>query len=180
MSAMNRWGLKLAALTLVVLGVGALTGAGGDNRAPDLTGYEKLIVDDGNKVAFVVYAEGVQIYKWNGTAWSFVEPEAFLYSGDDEDAEVVGYHFRGPTWMSNSGSKVVGTVLERATPDATAIPWLKLGAVASEGPGIFHRVTFIQRVYTTGGLAPAAGGDFVDQVVRVPYTAWYVFYRAEN
>jgi hypothetical protein len=172
--------IQLAALALLVLGLGTLVGEGGDHRAPDLTGFEKLIVDDGNKVAFVAYAEGVQIYRWNGTSWSFVGPEAVLYSGDGDDDEVVGIHYAGPTWESNSGSTVVGAVLERATPDPTAIPWLKLGAVSSEGPGIFHRVTFIQRVYTTGGLSPSSPGDFAGEVVRVPYTAWYVFYRAEN
>jgi hypothetical protein len=168
--------LKLAALTLLVLGGGALTGAGGDGRAPDLTGYDKLIVDDGNKVAFVAYAEGVQIYRWNGAKWDLVEPDAVLYSGDHEDAGVIGRHYRGPTWESRSGSTVVGTVLERATPDPTAIPWLKLGRVSSEGPGIFADVTFIQRLYTVGGLAPSYAGD-ADEVVRVPYSAWYYFYR---
>ena len=31
---------------------------------------------------------------------------------------------------------------------------LLLGAVFNEGPGIFHRVMFIQRVNTVGGNAP--------------------------
>src|SRR5262249_33178335 len=137
MTAVTRRGLTLAALTLLVLGIGALVGAGADNRAPDLTGYEKLVVDDGNKVAFMAYAEGVQIYRWNGTKWDFVAPEATLYAGNGEDDGAVAIHYAGPTWESNSGSKVVGTVLERATPDPTAIPWLKLQAASSEGPGIF-------------------------------------------
>jgi hypothetical protein len=179
MAAFIRQGsIKLVALAFLVLVLATLAGAG-DNRAPDLTGYEKLIVGDGNKVAFVAYAEGVQIYRWDGTAWVFAGPQAVLYSSNGEDAEVVGRHYAGPTWESNSGSKVIGTVLERATPDSTAIPWLKLQAASSEGPGIFHRVTFIQRVYTTGGLAPATPGGFTGQEVQVPYTAWYVFYREE-
>ena len=179
MTAMTRRrGNTLAALSLALLALGTLARAepGNDNRAPDLTGYEKLMVPDGHKVAFAAYAEGVQVYRWNGTQWAFVEPEAVLYSGDDEDAEVVGVHYRGPTWESPSGSTVVAGVLERATPDPTAIPWLKLGAVSSDGPGIFDGVTFIQRVYTVGGLAPTHAGD-PDEVVRVPYSAWYYFYR---
>jgi len=178
----RRGGILLAAGALLLLALGTLARAepGNDNRAPDLTGYEKLVVDDGNKVAFMAYAEGVQIYRWNGTGWAFVGPEAVLYSGDGDNDEVVGIHYGGPTWESNSGSKVVCAALERATPDPTAIPWLKLGAVSSEGPGIFHRVTFIQRVYTTGGLAPAAPGEVVGAEARVPYTAWYVFYRAAD
>ena len=75
---------------------------------------------------------------------------------------------------------VVGTVLERCTPDPSAIPWLLLKAVSNEGPGIFHRVTFIQRVNTVGGNAPTDAGDFVGEVVKVPYTAEYYFYRAHQ
>src|SRR6186997_2164158 len=98
MTAMTRrGGITLAALGLLLLAIGTLARAepGNDNRAPDLTGYEKLKVDDGNKVAFVAYAEGVQIYRWNGTAWAFVGPEAMLYSGDGDDAGVVGIHYAG-------------------------------------------------------------------------------------
>lgn len=81
---------------------------------------------------------------------------------------------------SVSGSRVVGTVLERCTPDPDAIPWLLLGTVFSEGPGIFHRVSFIQRVNTVGGNAPTDPGAFSGEVVRVPYTTEYVFYRAHR
>src|SRR5215211_1258789 len=111
-AVIQRGSIHLTALALLLLAIGRPAGAepGNDNRAPDLTGYEKLRVDDGHKVAFRAYAEGVQIYRWNGTKWDFVEPEAVLYSGDDEDAEVVGIHYRGPTWESNSGSMVRGAV----------------------------------------------------------------------
>lgn len=180
MTTAIRWGsLKLAALGLVLLGLGTPAGAepGNDNRAPDLGDYTNLRVDAGHKVAFVTYAEGVQIYQWNGTKWEFVEPEAVLYDGDDEDAEVIGIHYRGPTWESNSGSTVKAAVIDRATPDAEAIPWLKLGAVSSDGPGIFDGTTFIQRLYTVGGVAPVERGEFMGEVARVPYTAWYFFYR---
>lgn len=142
----------------------------------DLGDLKKLVVPEGNKVTYIAYAEGVQIYRWNGTAWAFVAPEAVLYSGQGK----IGIHYAGPTWESNSGSYVVGSVMDKATPDPDAIPWLKLKAVASEGPGIFHRVTYIQRLFTTGGLAPSEPGDFVGDEERVPYTAWYVFYRKHN
>jgi hypothetical protein len=69
-------------------------------------------------------------------------------------------------------------VIDRCTPQPDAIPWLLLAAVTSEGPGIFHRVTSIQRVNTVGGIAPADPGNFSGEVVRVPYTAEYFFYRA--
>ena len=181
-AAIQKGSIHLAALALLVLALGTRAGAepGNDNRAPDLTGYEHLQVDAGHKVTFVAYAEGVQIYRWNGTRWAFVEPEAVLYSGDDEDAEVVGVHYRGPIWESNSGSTVKAALVDLATLDPTAIPWLKLGAVASDGPGIFDGVTFIQRVSTAGGVAPTEAGEYEGEVVRVPYSAWYYFYKEKQ
>jgi hypothetical protein len=71
---------------------------------------------------------------------------------------------------------VVGPVAERCTASATAIPWLSLTA-SGTGPGIFERVTFIQRVNTVGGLAPSTPGSTTGAEVRVPYTAEYFFYR---
>ena len=73
---------------------------------------------------------------------------------------------------------MVGTVIDRCTPDPDAIPWLLLGAISSESPGIFHRVTHIQRLNTVGGNAPTAPGNFTGEVARVPYTTEYFFYRA--
>ena len=169
---------RLGALALLLVAVGAPAGAdpGNDNRAPDLSDFPKLRVDAGNKVAFHTYALGVQVYRWNGTAWAFVGPEALLFAG--EDGGIVGTHYAGPTWESKSGSYVVGAVVERETPDPDAIPWLKLRAVESDGPGVFDGVTFIQRVNTVGGKAPAGPGAFTGEVVRVPYAAEYYFYRA--
>ncbi len=157
--------------------------AKGGGRTPELPLplCESIQVEAGNKVAFHTYAIGVQVYRWNGTAWAFVEPVANLYA-DRGFRGQVGTHYAGPTWESNSGSKVVGrrVVNTGCTPDANAIPWLKLETVSSDGPGIFNGVTFIQRVNTTGGVAPAAPGTAVGEEARVPYTAEYFFYRAAN
>lgn len=124
------------------------------------------------------YATGVQIYRWSDTAWTFVAPAAVLTS-DAGGKRKVGTHYAGPTWKSVSGGKIVGAVTQRCTPNATAIPWLSLTAAPGEGSGIFSRVTFIQRVHTTGGLAPSARGYLRGEVVRVPYSAEYFFYRIE-
>jgi hypothetical protein len=173
---LSRVAIKLALVAGLLLAPGAAVGAnpGNNHRGPDLGDYDNLEVPEGHKVSFRAYAEGVQIYRWNGTSWAFVAPEAVLY---DRCGDVVGIHYAGPTWESASGSTVVGAVIERATPDPDAIPWLLLGAVETEGPGIFKRVTYIQRVNTAGGLAPAAPGTFVGEVARVPYAADYYFYR---
>jgi Protein of unknown function (DUF3455) len=173
--------LTLAVLSLLLLTLVAPAGAdpGNDNRAPDLGNCQNLHVPAGTKVAFHAYAEGVQIYRWNGTSWTFLVPEAVLFA-DAGDEGKVGIHYAGPTWESVSGSKVVGMVFDRCTPDHDAIAWLLLGAVFNDGPGIFHRVTFIQRVNTVGGNAPTDLGNFPGEVTRVPYTAEYFFYRAHD
>jgi hypothetical protein len=171
--------VTIAILTVLLLTVGVSAGAdrGNDNRDPDLGSCQKLQAPPGDKVAYHVYAEGVQIYRWDGTSWVFLVPEAELFADAGYNG-TVGIHYAGPTWESVSGSNVVGMVIDRCTPQPDAIPWLLLAAVTSEGPGIFHRVTSIQRVNTVGGIAPADPGNFSGEVVRVPYTAEYFFYRA--
>ena len=145
-------------------------------RGVELGECTKLEAPAGSKLVYHVYATGVQIYRWNGTSWAFVAPEAVL-SADAGGKSKVGTHYAGPTWESVSGSKVVGTVAERCTASATAIPWLSLTAASRTGPGIFQRVTFIQRVNTVGGLAPSTPGSATGVEARVPYTAEYFFYR---
>ena len=166
-------------LTLLVLSLSQSTGAnpGKDNHPPDLDACQNLTVPPGNKIASHVYAKGVQIYRWDGANWIFLFPDASL-SSDAGGIGVVGFHYAGPTWESNSGSKVIGTVLDRCTPNQGSIPWLLLKAVFTEGPGIFHRVTYIQRVNTSGGKAPAEPGSFPGEVAKVPYAAEYFFYRS--
>jgi hypothetical protein len=88
----------------------------------------------------------------------------------------VGIHYAGPTWEGIGGGKLVGTVAGSCTPNANAIPWLKLTAVSDGQPGVFQSATFIQRVNTTGGKAPTTAGT-VGEVRSSPYTAEYFFYR---
>ena len=145
-----------------------------DNRAPEVP--TAIAVGETNKVHFHGFAVGFQIYTWNGTSWGAAVPMATLY---DEDGNVVALHSAGPTWQSNSGSQVVGALPPAAavTVDTNSIPWLRLQALTTEGPGIFADISFIQRVNTTGGKAPSTNGAFVGQVAATPYTADYFFYR---
>jgi hypothetical protein len=135
----------------------------------------------GSKLAFHVYARGVQIYRWNGTSWDFVAPVASLFAEESYFGEV-GSHYVGPTWESKSGSKVEGRRVPgtACAPDANAIPWLLLYKFSSNGPGIFQAVSYIQRVNTTGGQPPAFAGSSVGEVKEIAYTAEYYFYRPEN
>ncbi|TMH88343.1 MAG: DUF3455 domain-containing protein, partial [Betaproteobacteria bacterium] len=81
----------------------------------------------------IVPAKGVQIYECRarkdqvgGYEWAFVAPEADLF---DAGGNRIGRHHAGPHWESTDGSKVLGTVKERAdAPAADTIPWLLLTA----------------------------------------------------
>jgi hypothetical protein len=178
---------KLITRLVVLLAVATFAAqsarANESSRGPELPQplCQSIQVEAGNKLAFHTFALGVQVYRWNGTAWAFVEPVANLYADRGFHGQV-GTHYAGPTWESNSGSRVVSrrVVNTGCTPDSKAIPWLLLETVTTDGPGIFNGVTFIQRVNTTGGIAPAAPGTFVGEEARVPYTAEYFFYRAAN
>src|SRR5262245_38157172 len=77
---------------------------------PDLSNCPQIDVPADSKLVSHVFAVGAQIYRWNGTSWIFVAPDAKLYSDAGQNG-LVGTHYAGPTWESNSGSKVVGTVL---------------------------------------------------------------------
>lgn len=140
-----------------------------------------LAVPDGNKLAFSFDAVGVQIYTCSATAtgygWVFKAPEATLYA---DNGNAVGSHYAGPTWEYQDGSKVVGKKVAGFVTDPTAIPALLLIAVSHEGDGRMTDVTFIQRLDTVGGIAPASGCDAttVGTLARVDYTATYYFYKA--
>jgi hypothetical protein len=73
-------------------------------------------------------------------------------------------------------------VLERAdAPEAGAIPWLLLEANEHQGSGVFSTITYIQRLATTGGIAPSEGCDaaHAGEETRVPYEATYAFFYAD-
>jgi len=125
----------------------------------------------------VFAAKGVQIYECRNGSWAFVAPEADLY---DARGHVIGRHYAGPTWeAAGDGSRVVGTVKSRAdAPVAGAIPWLLLDAKSAGGKGDFSDVTSVQRVATSGGVAPAGGCEGSEKQLRVPYTADYYFFHA--
>jgi hypothetical protein len=111
-------------------------------------------------------------------AWAFKGPEAAL---TDKSGRSLGKHYAGPTWESVDGSKVVGEVTAReAGPDRRAIPWMLLSAKSTSGTGLFANTKSIQRVKTTGGVGPTTPPcmpSTANQVLRVPYTATYYFYR---
>jgi hypothetical protein len=133
-----------------------------------------LKVPEGNVVLFRALGKGVQIYVCTGGVWTFKAPEADLF---DDAGKKIGIHYAGPTWESLGGSKVVAARLQGSpSPDATAIPWLLLQARSNEGAGALSAVTYIQRVSTTGGLAPTGACGVEEAEARVEYTALYYFF----
>jgi hypothetical protein len=147
---------------------------------------DKLTVPDGHAPLCRLKAEGVQIYecrakKDDPTAYEWVlkGPRADLF---DAAGKKVGRHYGGPTWEADDGSKVVGTVPPAAAvPHAGGVPWLLLKAKSAQGDGLFGKVTYIQRVGTTGGVAPKKCDEgYAGTELHVPYKAVYVFYAGEK
>jgi hypothetical protein len=133
-------------------------------------------------LAMIVAARGVQIYECRvrkegaGYEWAFVAPEAELL---DAQGRSVGRHGAGPSWQANDGSRVVGSVKERASaPIAGAVPWLLVQAKSAGPEGTFSSVTSIQRVNTAGGVAPTGGcaEGTAGKTARVAYSADYYLY----
>ena len=142
-----------------------------------------LAVPDGNQLSFELDAIGKQVYECQASgsvfAWVFRYPDATLY----QSGHVAGSHYIGPTWEYQDGSKVQGAKVFGFAPDPTAIPWLLLKATTHTGDdGRMSDVTYIQRLYTTGGLAPATACDAgsVGTLVGTDYTATYFFYKASS
>src|SRR5829696_4223856 len=138
-------------------------------------------VPAGHKLFESHHAIGVQIYACNGTAWTFVAPRANLYN---EYGKFRMSHFFGPTWMAKDGSFVVGQS-PVSFPVAGTIPWLRLSA-KSTGAGPYgdklEPTTYIQRLNTTGGVAPApetCNATTAGTQSEVSYTADYYFWQAK-
>lgn len=139
-----------------------------------------VLVPAGERPVSRLVAKGVQIYECRartggteGSEWVFVAPQAELADVLGQDA---GTHYAGPHWEARDGSKIVGSVKARAdAPQAGAIPWLLLGTRSVGRTGRFARITSVQRLNTTGGVAPP-GECTLGTTARVPYTADYVLF----
>ena len=131
----------------------------------------------------------------DGFAWAFVGPQATLFKFKRQ----IITHFLSPnpdeeglaraTWQHSRDTSTVwaGTIQSSGDPDFVkpgAIPWFLLQVVGAEpGPAGGTRLTetsYIQRIRTSGGVAPEAGCDQVSNVgarAFVPYKAHYLFYK---
>jgi len=174
---------RITAFLLVLLGAACASPQSPTSMAkvPD-----KLIPGANQSLTMIVPAKGVQVYECRarkdqveGYEWAFVAPEADLF---DARGNRIGRHYAGPHWESTDGSKILGTVKERAdAPVVDAIPWLLLAAKSVGSEGSFSKVTSIQRVSTVGGVAPKAGCSqaAAGTPARINYTADYYFFTAK-
>jgi hypothetical protein len=141
----------------------------------------------------------------SGFAWLLFTPQATLFK--DNDRQVTTHFFSPNPFESNTNPGVVAAAMIRATwqdsrdtstvwgqvkpgkssTDSAfvapnAIPWLLLPARAQGGPtggDTLTATTFIQRLNTSGGVAPSTGcasSTDVGNQAFVPYTADYFFY----
>jgi hypothetical protein len=178
--------IRLNRLLVAVAGVAAALSLGQAAQAgpaePQVP--TDIAVPAGHKLFLVGHAVGVQIHRCDaigdGYRWNFVGPRAELFG---DNGRLLTTHFAGPRWQAKDGSTVVGSLDGRVTVDPAAIPWLRLTASGSIGPDgdRLAGTTYIQRIATTGGLAPApasCNADAVGTVEEVSYTADYTFWKA--
>jgi len=168
----------------------------------------KLEVDEGFVPFLVGKATGTQNYVClpsasspSGFAFSLFTPQATLF--DDEMGQIIT-HFFSPnpdedgtiraTWVSSCDTSTVwaavapdGSSTDPAFVEEGAIAWLKLIVVgASDGPTGGDKLSstkFVQRLNTSGGLAPSYGCSSAADVGKrefVPYRADYFFYREKG
>lgn len=180
--------ISSATAAIALLAVAAATAglAGCASKRPTEPGQvPPVLVPAGEKAVETLAARGVQIYQCRSklaadgktiAEWTFVAPEAELF---DSAGKPVGKHYAGPHWEALDGSKILGAVKSRAdAPAAGAIPWLLLTAKSMAGDGRFSKITSVQRINTTGGVAPDSGCEQgkVGSNIRVDYTADYVLF----
>jgi len=104
-------------------------------------------------------------------------PEALLY---DSCGKEVIHHFAGPTWQWLADSSSVKGAKIKGVDVTGSIPLLLLKATPQTTTGELSAVSYIQRLDTTGGAAPAAAtctAAHVGEVTKVNYTANYYFYE---
>ena len=183
-SQLRRW--RLSGLLAMALAALAASAPAAQARPLEPVVPIDIKVPAGNKVFLVGHALGVQIYECvstpTGFNWGFVAPRANLY---DNRGKLIITHFGGPTWQARDGSRVVGKLDASVTVNRTAIPWLRLSrASTSAGPADGNQLvdtTFIQRINTRGGLAPAlalCNKRTLGITFESPYTSDYFFYKA--
>ncbi len=162
---------------------------------------DNLKVQEGAKVFLVGHAIGFQNYVCQpsgaGVAWILFTPQAILF---DDTHEQIITHFFSPnpetgvvraTWIHSHDSSTIWAAVapDGISTDAKfvaqgAIAWLLLNVEKfRDGPTGGDKLSDtiqVQRLNTSGGVAPATGCASLTDVgtkAFVPYTADYFFYK---
>ena len=147
---------------------------------------EAVRVPAGHRVALETVGVGRITYECRAKSgmagafeWTFVGPDATLAQ---RNGAAIGRYYGPPaTWEASDGSKVTGAQLAVAPAMAGSIPLQLVKANPAMGEGMAMKgVSYIQRVATRGGVAPAmpCTGDSVGRKEVVDYRADYIFWKA--
>ncbi|MES2537581.1 MAG: DUF3455 domain-containing protein [Pseudomonadota bacterium] len=174
--------IKMLAGITIITGLAACASTPMTMKAPDAP--VAVTVPAGNRPVMTALGAGDLNYECRAKAgmagafeWVFTGPDAVLY---DKNRMAVGKYYGGPTWESKDGSKVTGKQLAVAPGAAGAIPLQLVQTGPAMGEGAMKGITYIQRLNTVGGVAPAdvCGAGNVGEKKLVKYQADYVFYKA--
>lgn len=180
MRSMNKLTLGATVLALAACASQPMTSPEVDNMALP----QAVRVPAGQKQAMWTKTTGGQItYECRErpdmagqSAWAFVGPVATLTDGS---GKAVGKYFGPPTtWQSNDGSSIGGKQVAVAPNASGNIPLQLVKTEGAAGSGAMSNVTYIQRLKTQGGVAPAAPCTMTNKGEKkiVDYSADYVFY----
>jgi Protein of unknown function (DUF3455) len=181
---------RLATCTAIAC-ITALAGCASAPMAPVFSQTnlpEAVRVPAGQQVALETVGVGEITYQCREKAamagafeWVFVGPSAVL---NNRAGQGIGKYYGPPaTWEHGDGSKLTGAQVAVSPATAGSIP-LQLvkvnAAMADAKAGAMSGLTYIQRVATRGGVAPASACDAAnkDRKEIVKYQADYIFWRA--
>lgn len=185
--------IRTSLTNLALLGTAAALTACGSMSSPAAPAFNQsslptaVQVPAGQRIAMETVGAGDITYECRAKKdmpsafeWVFVGPDAKLM---DRSGKVVGRYYGPPaTWESNDGSKVTATQLAVAPASAGNIPLQLVKANPAMGMGAMQGVTYIQRVATQGGVAPAAACTAANagQKQVVKYQADYIIWKAAS
>lgn len=123
--------------------------------------------------------EGAQIFRCEsqpaGLRWIYRLPDAELR---DAKGNVIVHHGVNLSFEHVDGSRLVGEIVDHVpSPNSDSLPWLLLKTHVF-GDGALAAITYVQRINTVGGMPPSrCEAEQLNQVLRVPFSAEFVFYR---
>ncbi len=187
----NRHSLSVPTALIAAIVLTACASQGGTSIAPAMAKFSQASLPDavkvpaGHAVALETVGAGDITYECRAKKdmagqfeWVFVGPDAAL---NDRSGKRLGRYYGPPaTWESADGSKLTGAQLAVAPATPGSIPLQLVKANPAIGAGAMQGVTYIQRVATQGGVAPASPCEAatLGQKQIVKYQADYIFWRA--